>query len=117
MTARERCLSAGSVRRYVVTKLDTSSTAKRTLFDAAQGQYTYPTAAEAQKRADAFRSDRHCAEMDLQVRPVECMPMSAGSAAVTTFSYRYGSKTSTSGWARDCRTCRRSRARRDIQNG
>ena len=63
-----------SVTRYVVTKLDTSGTSHRTLFDPQQGQYTYATAAEAQSRADAFRTDRHCSDMQLEVRACECWP-------------------------------------------
>jgi hypothetical protein len=69
------CVHNGSVIRYVVTKLDTSGTAPRTLFDAAQGQHTYATAEEAQKRADAFKTDRHCKGMALEVRPCECYPI------------------------------------------
>lgn len=63
------------VTRYVVTKLDTSGTAHRTLFDAAQGRYTYATAEEAQERADAFKRDRHCKDMALEVRSCECWPV------------------------------------------
>ena len=71
MDLKERL--AASVTRYVVTKLDRDGT--RTLFDHAQDRYTYATREEAQERADAFRDDKHCGNMDLQVRPCECWPV------------------------------------------
>ena len=62
-----------SVTRYVVTKLNRDG--ERTLFDSAQGRYTYATREQAEARADGFRHDRHCANMKLEARAVSCWPV------------------------------------------
>jgi hypothetical protein len=76
--ARNRCLGAGSVTRYVATHAGHDGL--RTLATAAQGRYTYATPEEAQAWIDAAmkNNSRDVLEsvyvLPLEVRACECWP-------------------------------------------
>lgn len=73
--ARERCINAPSVIRYVVTHVNKDG--MRTLAHAMQGRCTYATPEEAQAWIDAATKQngerlKEFYGLPLEVRPVEC---------------------------------------------